>query len=144
MNRLFKRRIAQFMNRVLLWQMLLLHLPVLKGTDHPKMKLWWKCPTSLGHPRGCLFLHGNRFGEIQHYITCSPMDPLQWMGAVRMRVQTADTNHLLLSSHIKIHQRICFGLFFACKWCLIFAYFSPDLRQDDFSLEKAILRIILN
>ncbi len=26
------------------------------------------------------------------YITCSPMDPLQWMGAVRMRVQTADKN----------------------------------------------------
>ncbi len=24
-----------------------------------------------------------------HYITCSPMGPLQWMGAVRMRVQTA-------------------------------------------------------
>ncbi len=23
---------------------------------------------------------------------CSPMDPLQWMGAVRMRVQTADKN----------------------------------------------------
>ncbi len=27
---------------------------------------------------------------MQHCITCSPMDPLQWMGAVRMRVQTAD------------------------------------------------------
>ncbi len=25
-------------------------------------------------------------------VTCSPMDPLQWMGAVRMRVQTADKN----------------------------------------------------
>ncbi len=31
-----------------------------------------------------LFLHMNRFEEIMHYITCSPMDPLQWMGAVRM------------------------------------------------------------
>ncbi len=34
----------------------------------------------------------NRFGEIYHYITCSSMDPLQWMGAVRMRVQTDDKN----------------------------------------------------
>ncbi len=39
-----------------------------------------------------LFIHRIRFGEIQHYITFSPMDPLQWMGAVRMRVQTADKN----------------------------------------------------
>ncbi len=31
--------------------------------------------------------------EIYHYITCSAMDPLQWMGAVRMRVQTADKKH---------------------------------------------------
>ncbi len=30
--------------------------------------------------------------EIQHSITCSPMDALQWMGAVRMRVQTAGKN----------------------------------------------------
>ncbi len=35
----------------------------------------------------CFFI---RFGEIQHYITFSAMDALQWMGAVRMRVQTAD------------------------------------------------------
>ncbi len=32
----------------------------------------------------------NRFGYIYHCITCSPVDYLQWMGAVRMRVQTAD------------------------------------------------------
>ncbi len=30
--------------------------------------------------------------ELIWRITCSPMDPLQWMGAVRMRVQTADKN----------------------------------------------------
>ncbi len=29
---------------------------------------------------------------VSYYITCSPMDPLQWMGAVRMGVQTADKN----------------------------------------------------
>ncbi len=27
------------------------------------------------------------------YITCSPVDPLQWMGAVRMSVQIADKKH---------------------------------------------------
>ncbi len=27
--------------------------------------------------------------SFQHYTTCLPVDPLQWMGAVRMRVQTA-------------------------------------------------------
>ncbi len=31
-----------------------------------------------------------RFGEMKRNITCSIMDPLQWMGAVKMRVQTAD------------------------------------------------------
>ncbi len=36
-----------------------------------------------------LFVHQNWFGEIWHYIICAP---LQWMGAVRMRVQTADKN----------------------------------------------------
>ncbi len=39
-----------------------------------------------------LFLQQDRFGEIYHHISCSPVDPLQWMGAVRMRVQTADKN----------------------------------------------------
>ncbi len=45
-----------------------------------------------GHSRCrwvCLFMV--TFGEIRCYITCSAMDPLQWMGAV-MRVQTADKN----------------------------------------------------
>ncbi len=39
-----------------------------------------------------LFVHHNRFGEIKHYINCSLMDPLQWMGAVRMGVQTYNKN----------------------------------------------------
>ncbi len=40
-----------------------------------------------------LFLYQNRFGGKKCYsMICSPMDPLQWMGAVRMRVQTADKN----------------------------------------------------
>ncbi len=36
----------------------------------------------------CFFI---RFGEI-HCITCSPMHPLQWMGAVRMRVKQVQSN----------------------------------------------------
>ncbi len=31
--------------------------------------------------------------KLENHITCSPMDPLQWMGAVRIRVQTADKKH---------------------------------------------------
>ncbi len=30
--------------------------------------------------------------DLDKYITCSVIDHLQWMGAVRMRVQTADKN----------------------------------------------------
>ncbi len=44
------------------------------------------------HPRCrwvCFFI---RFREMLQCITCSAMDALQWMGAVRMRVQTADKN----------------------------------------------------
>ncbi len=36
--------------------------------------------------------HQKRFGEISHCITCTPVDPLQWMGAVRMRDLTAGKN----------------------------------------------------
>ncbi len=114
------------------------------------------------------------------------MDALQWMGAVRMRVQTADkitiihttpVHQLMLCeekscvfvrnksiiktfftlnhhfwpkyesiihndapssekvkkksvSHIKIHLHICLELFwtvFAWKWCLVWAYLSPEV-----------------
>ncbi len=40
-----------------------------------------------------LFLHQNRFGEVLYYISCSAVDPLQSLGAVRMRVQTAEKKH---------------------------------------------------
>ncbi len=38
-----------------------------------------------------------------HYLTCSPMDALQWMGAVRMRVQTADKNITIIHT-TPVHQ----------------------------------------
>ncbi len=50
-----------------------------------------------------LFLYQNRFGEIEHYITCSLMDPLQWMGAVRITVQTADKNITIIHT-TPVHQ----------------------------------------
>ncbi len=55
------------------------------------MEICWKCP----HPQAIqdldeFILFGNRFGEIA--ITCSPMDPLQWMGAIRIKVLSADKN----------------------------------------------------
>ncbi len=93
------------------------------------------------------------------------MDPLQWMGAVRMRVQTADKNitiihtssvdqltscevkqkinpsrhfnfktiekiHLLLSSHIKIQQHICLGLF-CLQTVLDLCIFLSRFRRDN-------------
>ncbi len=59
-----------------------------KGMVNPKMKMY----SPSGQPRCRWVGFFIRFGEIQHSITCSLMDPLQWMGAVRMRVQTADKN----------------------------------------------------
>ncbi len=56
-----------------------------KGIAHPKIKNYWKCTPLI--PSKII----GTFGEIHHYITCLPMDS-QWMGAIRMWVQTADTN----------------------------------------------------
>ncbi len=44
-----------------------------------------------------------RFGEMYHCITVSAMDALQWMGAVRMRVQTADKNIIIIHT-TPVHQ----------------------------------------
>ncbi len=54
-------------------------------------------------------LHQNRFGEMFYYITCSLVDPLQRMGAVRTRVQTTAKN-------ITIIHNYC--LLFHLVWCL--------------------------
>ncbi len=55
-----------------------------KTIFHPEMKMC--APWDHSRCRWvCFFIW-----EIQHYITCSVTDALQWMGAVRMRVQTAD------------------------------------------------------
>ncbi len=50
----------------------------------------------------CMFIPQNLFLEMKH---CSPVDPRQWMGAVRMRFQTADKNITII--HITpVHQII--------------------------------------
>ncbi len=57
-----------------------------------KNKHLLKMCSSSGHPRWrwvCFFI---RFVEMCPCISVSAMDALQWMGAVRMRVQTADKN----------------------------------------------------
>ncbi len=66
------------------------------------------------------------------------MDPLQWMGAVRMRVP-------ILSSHTKIHPHVCLELFWdvfvvviSGVWSL---HISPDSDEKTFSLEEVILWI---
>ncbi len=57
-----------------------------------KLKLADYSPSPSGHPRLGWVCFIFRFGEMYHSISCSATDALQWMGAVRMRVQTADKN----------------------------------------------------
>ncbi len=60
-----------------------------------KIQFLLKCSPS-GHPRCkwvCFFIVQQIWRNLSmHYISCSPVDPLQCMGAFRMRVQTADKN----------------------------------------------------
>ncbi len=61
---------------------------------HPIMKICWKCT----HPQAIqdvdeFFIFFIRTDLEKCIIACSSMDPLQWMGAVRMRVQTAEKKH---------------------------------------------------
>ncbi len=66
-----------------------------------------------------LFLYQNRFGEIQHYMICSPMDPLQCMGAVRMRIQTAE-KYIRIIHMTPVHQLMSCEMKSSmqkCEWC---------------------------
>ncbi len=61
---------------------------LLQRVVHAKITSW-----KLTHPQTIqdeheLIFHLNGAGEIYHYITGSPVNPLLWMGAVRMREQT--------------------------------------------------------
>ncbi len=72
---------------------------LLKGIVHPKMNIYWQCIQDEGCTRwrGVSFLSKQIWRNVAlHYITISSMDLLQWMGAVRMRVQTADKNTTII------------------------------------------------
>ncbi len=58
----------------------------IKAIVYPKLNIWG----ILTHPEAIQDADEFIYSTEQHYITCSSMDPLQWMGAVRMRIQTAD------------------------------------------------------
>ncbi len=60
--------------------------------------------------------------------TCSPMDPLQWMGAVRMRVQTAVTNITIIHTTPVLQLTSC-----AVKRC-VFVINNASLRLLNFKL----------
>ncbi len=94
-----------------------------------------------------------RFEEIEHSIICSAMDPLKWMGAVRMRVQTADTNNFIPNMQLLASQDVNWWtgvvwiilMFLSSVWTLILTapihcrgsigeqemqcYISPNLFQ---------------
>ncbi len=76
-----------------------------KGIVHPKMKISRKC-TELQAIRDVdeFFFIRNTFEDIKHYITCSPMDPLQWMVPPEWEYKTADKNitKMLISKSITI------------------------------------------
>ncbi len=58
-----------------------------KGLVHQTMKIAEKCTHNHPRCRGVFFFIWKDLEKSS--ITCSPLNPLQWMGAVRMRVQTA-------------------------------------------------------
>ncbi len=66
-------------------------------------------------------------GEILHYwyITCSPMDPLQWMGAVRMRGQTDDKNITIIHTTPVPHLMPCEAKSFMFVWIIVM-FLSAD------------------
>ncbi len=67
-------------------------------------------------PYFILFLFGINLRLIKTlYNTCSPMDPLQWMGPIRMRVQTGDKNITI------IHKQ--------STWLHVVIVINPSLRS---------------
>ncbi len=74
----------------------------IKGIFYPKTKICWSCAHQAVEDRWvCFFI---KLGEMYHSITVSAMDALQWMGTVRMRVQTADKNNLQVIHTTPVHQ----------------------------------------
>ncbi len=96
-----------------------------------------------GHPRLGWVCFLIRFGEMCLCISVSPKDALQWMGAVRMRVQTDKKKSASpVVSHIKTQPHICLELFCLVNAAWSDADFSPDSDQNTFSLEEELLWIM--
>ncbi len=78
------------------------------------------------------FLLWNRFGGMYCYITCSPTDPLQWMGAVRMRVQITDKNNgpLLFTSKDVNWWSGVMWITYGLVWCF-YQLFGLHFHADD-------------
>ncbi len=73
-----------------------------------------------------LFLQQNRFGEIKRFITCPlPVDPLQWMGAIRMWVKQLIKNITII--HVApVHQ-----------------FLSCEVKSCMFVRNKSIIKMFL-
>ncbi len=83
-----------------------------------------------------------QFGEIEHYITCTLMDPLQSMGAIRMRVQTADKNSTIIHT-TPVHQLMSCEM----KSCVFVWKMSSHIHQhihNSFGLFSLIFRVRKN
>ncbi len=65
--------------------------------------------------------------EIQHYITCSVTDALQWMGAVGTRVQTADKHIRLIHTSTSVNILWSEVKSCVCKKSLRHFNFKPSL-----------------
>ncbi len=72
---------------------------------------------------------------------CSLMDPQQWMGAVKMRVQTADKNITIIHSRLSINVLInqdMFSFRVKAKTSIVF----PVKTSSHLSLERNLHRLI--
>ncbi len=114
----------------------------LKGTVHQKMKIHGQ------------FTHPQAIQDVNEFVcssekiwknVASPMDPLRWMGAVRMRVLTADKNIPINHNMTPVYQltscevKICM---FVRNKPIIREFFISDessIHNIAFSSEKLVL-----
>ncbi len=74
----------------------------LKGL-HLKLKICWRFTDNQASPCRWIWFFIGKDLDKYTITSCSPMDYLQWMGAVRMRVQTADKSITVINT-TPVHQ----------------------------------------
>ncbi len=79
----------------------------------------------------------SRFREMKYYIPCPLMDPLQWMGAVRMRVQAADKSMTIIHNTILDDK----SMFCKVKSCI---FVIKKLHHDVLTLNCPLSIILLS